>query len=208
MAAFCLIDRWALAVFRVVLLVEVLYRDMMICVIHLLDRSLVEHLPVSQGLRRPLVHGRALLVLGLVELCLRVVPRHHLIVVLVIVNLRQGGTPSDVRGRVHLGDLLDLQFRGLDERGRTLLIKGEGATLRLEIVLDCMELAHLTRHLDQVVVEVHNCPIFLGDDGLNVFIFGSPLLQSIEDLLLELRIWNMLRQLLFYSKIRPRRKLA
>ena len=71
-----------------------------------------------------------------------------------------------------------------------------------------MELAHLTRHLDQVVVEVHNCPIFLGDYGLNVFIVGSPLLQSIEDLLLELRIWNMLRQLLFYSKIRPRRKLA
>jgi len=198
--------RWTLAVFRVVLLVEVLYRDMMICVIHLLDRSLVEHLPISQGLRRPLVHGWALLVLGLVELCLRVVPRHHLIVVLVY--LRQGGTPSDVRRRVHLGDLLDLQFRGLHERGRTLLIKGEGATLRLEIVLDCVELAHLTRHLDQVVVEVHNCPIFLGDDGLNVFIVGSPLLQSIEDLLLELRIWNMLRQLLFYSKIRPRRKLA
>jgi len=206
MAAFGLIGRLTLAVFRVVLLVEVLYRDMMICVIHLLDRSLVEHLPISQSLGRPLIHGRALLVLGLVELYLRVVPRHHLIVVLVY--LRQGGTSSDVRRRVHLRDLLDLQFRGLDERGRTLLIKGEGATLRLEIVLDCVELAHLTRHLDQVVVEVHNCPIFLGDDGLNVFIVGSPLLQSIEDLLLELRIWNMLRQLLFYSKIRPRRKLA
>ena len=205
MAAFGVIGRWALAVFRVVLLVEVLDRDMMICVIHLLDRSLVEHLPVSQGLRRPLVHWRTLLILGLVELCLRVVPRHHLIVVLI--NLRQGGTPSDVGGRVHLGDLLDLQLRGLDERGRTLLIKGEGATLRLEVILHCVELAHLTRHLDQVVVEVHNCPIFLGDERPNVFVVGSPLLQPIEDLLLELRIWNMLRQLLFYSKIRPGRKL-
>ena len=179
---------------------------MMICVIHLLDRSLVEHLPVSQGLRRPLVHWRTLLILGLVELCLRVVPRHHLIVVLI--NLRQGGTPSDVGGRVHLGDLLDLQLRGLDERGRTLLIKGEGATLRLEVILHCVELAHLTRHLDQVVVEVHNCPIFLGDERPNVFVVCSPFLQSSEDLLLELRIWDMLRKLLFYSKIRPSRELS
>jgi hypothetical protein len=178
----------------------------MICVIHLLDRSLVEHLPVSQGFRRPLVHWRTLLILGLVELCLRVVPRHHLIVVLI--NLWQGGTPSDVWGRVHLGDLLDLQLRGLDERGRTLLIKGEGATLRLEVVLDCVELAHLTRHLDQVVVEIHNCPIFFGDERPNVFVVGSPLLQSSEDLLLQLRIWDMLRQLLFYSKIRPSRELS
>ena len=110
-----MIGRWALAVFRIILLVEVLNRDMMILVIHLLDSSLVECLPISHGLLRPLVHGRAmLLVLGLVKLCLRVVPRHRLIVVAVI-DLRQGRTPSNVRGRVHLGDLLDLQFRGLDE---------------------------------------------------------------------------------------------
>ena len=106
-----MIGRWALAVFRIILLVEVLNRDMMILVIHLLDSSLVECLPISHSLLRPLVHGRAmLLVLGLVKLCLRVIPRHRLIVVAVI-DLRQGRTPSNVRGRVHLGDLLDLQFR-------------------------------------------------------------------------------------------------
>ena len=42
---------------------------MMIPIIHLLDRGLVEHLPISLGHLRPLVHGRALLVvLGLVKL--------------------------------------------------------------------------------------------------------------------------------------------
>jgi hypothetical protein len=68
--------------------------------------------------------------------------------VVVVVDLGQGRTISDVWGCVHLGYLLDLQFRGLDERSRTLLIKGQGATLRLEVVLDCVKLAHLTRHLD------------------------------------------------------------
>jgi len=207
MGSLGMIGRWALAVFRIILLVEVLNRDMMILVIHLLDCSLVECLPISLGLLRPLVQGWALvLVLGLVKLCLRVVPRHRLIVV-AVVDLRQGRTPSDVRGRVHLGDLLDFQLRGLDERSRTLLIKGQGTTLRLEVVLDCVKLAHLTRHLDQVVIKVHNCAIVLGDEGPDVFVVGSPLLQPIEDLLLQLRIWDMLRQLLFYSKIRPSREL-
>jgi hypothetical protein len=31
--------------------------------------------------------------------------------VVAVIDLRQGRTPSNVRGRVHLGDLLDLQFR-------------------------------------------------------------------------------------------------
>lgn len=58
--------------------------------------------------------------------------------------------------------------------------------LHLKVVLDCVELAHLTRHLDKVVIKVQNCSIILRDKRLNVLVVSSSLFQLIKDLLLEL----------------------